>query len=257
MWYRAIVCALIGCPVSLGQSPSTLAPQAESPDASPEAHAPPWATLVGSTERNKYHRVQCGIAKKIKPERVIWFIDVADATENGYAPANCNDRKCQPPAPDPRAQLGTIGGPALPPPSVSPPELPPGLSASPSGKSKAEPARSKSAPKEPPRTAVAPPRMTTLREVAAVPTWQGVPPAREYEARWKWDVWATWVLDLWCERWHVSPGGRINTDTAYGDQQELQLLARLKQMKDQMEDNRKRMKELRAIMDGKKKSGTK
>lgn len=210
---------------------------------------PAWATLVGSTERNKYHRITCGVAKKIRPENALWFVDANDATENGYVRASCNDRRCQAPLPDPSVQPGKIGGPGLPPPDLNPPEIP--RAATPGPKT----ARSKAnaANREPPR--FPPIRVSTaMKAAAAQEMWKAVMPYQELEARRKWDVWAEWALDRWCERWHVSASGRINSDTAYFEETELELLAQLKLMKEQIQENKKRIHELKTQLEGKKKA---
>jgi hypothetical protein len=99
--------------------------------------------------------------------------------------------------------------------------------------------------------------MPPAREVVANQVWDGVPPDRELDARRRWDIWAEWALDRWCERWHVSASGRINSDSAYSSNAEQLLLGKLKAMKEQIEDNKKRMKELKNLLEGKKKAGGK
>ena len=248
MFSLARIVILCGCFASTQQG----AKPAEA-DKGEEASEPTWATLVGSTERNKYHRLECNVARKIRPENAIWFRDANDATENGYIPAACKDRKCQPPLPDSAMKVGQLGGPGLPKPSLNPPEVPTTTSSSNRPRNRTNQFRAKSNSAHTARARVPPPRMTPAQEADAIQAWQGVPLQREYEARWRWDVWANWALDRWCERWHVTPSGRINTDTAYADDMEQLLLAKLKEMKEQIDDNRRRIKELKAVMEGKKK----
>jgi hypothetical protein len=224
-------------------------------DADASQSAPPdWAELVGSTESNKYHRVQCWMARRIRPEKAIWFADVMDATANGYVAAACRARDCRPPLPAAQVPIGELGGGTLPPPTPAPPEIPkdatPPVS---SGKSKTDPARAKSKSASPTRAPTPPPRMPPLNETEVVQVWQGISIERELDARRRWDVWAEWTLDRWCERWHISSSGRINTDSAYSPKTEQLLIAKLKAMKEQMADNRKRIAELKAIQAGKKK----
>jgi hypothetical protein len=251
MWYRAVLIAPLSCLVAF-QQPDT-APAKTDKAVAVSYERPPWSTLVGSTERNRYHRTQCGVAQRIRRENSIWFIDANDATQNGYVPASCNDRKCKPPSPDTSVRLGDLGGPGLPAPTPTPPQIP--QPATPST-AKAKPKSEQSRPQAGGSATLAPPPRFTpdpSRAVALNQVWQGILPHRELEARWHWDVWANWALDRWCERWHVAPGGRINTDTAYSDEMEQLLLAKLKQMKEQIEDNRNRVRELRNLIEGKRK----
>jgi len=44
------------------------------------------ANLVGSVDSNRYHLPFCRWAKKIAPERQIWFSDPKDAKSRGYVP---------------------------------------------------------------------------------------------------------------------------------------------------------------------------
>jgi hypothetical protein len=215
---------------------------------------PVWATLVGSTESNKYHRPNCSIAKKIRRENAIWFTDAVDATENGYVPAGCKGRDCQPPMPPAQLPLGELGGAVMPPPDPNPPAIVTNVSGSPvATKPKSPPSRAKPKSTGPAQVRTPPPRMPPARDLAANQVWDGITPDRELEARRRWDVWAEWALDRWCDRWHVSASGRINSDSAYTQTSEQLLLGKLKAMKEQIEDNKKRMRELKAMLEGKKK----
>lgn len=194
-------------------------PSADDSAASRSAiQAPGWATLVGSTESNKYHRPECGIVRRqIKPENVVWFADANDAAGNGYVAARCNDRKCRPPVPD-AATTGEIGAAVLEPPSLTPPAI------------------RKNGP--PPRPA----RRTSTLAQTAIP--DSTDPARELGARKKWDIWARWSLEQWCERWHVSGSGAIQRGTAYPPKEEMRLMERFKEMKAMIDDNQRRVTEL-------------
>ena len=44
------------------------------------------ANLMGSVDSNRYHLPFCRWAKKIAPERQIWFSDPEDAESQGYLP---------------------------------------------------------------------------------------------------------------------------------------------------------------------------
>jgi hypothetical protein len=232
---------------------------------STERPAPPdWAKLVGSAERNKYHRLTCGVAQRIKSENVIWFADANDATENGYVAAGCNDKKCRPPAPDSGIEAGPIGGSGFPPPGPTPPEIPKMIAmlespetAAPasSGSSNATPKSKKPAGplKSAPPKSAPPPRMAARRESTPAQTWQPATPQQELAARRKWDVWAAWALERWCERWHVSPSGKIASNAAYTPDAERQLMARFAEMKGMIDQNKKRVTELEAVISGKKK----
>ncbi len=225
-------------------------PATQTPAAHSEARraSPEWATLVGSAERSKYHRLTCGIAQNIKAENVIWFVDANDATENGYSPAGCNDKKCRPPAPDSGTAAGPIGGSAFPAPNLNPPEIPK-LAAMPGPKAKKQAGQQKGVVAK----LVPPPRMAQQRNVDSGLAWQGVAPQQELASRKKWDVWAAWALERWCDRWHVSPSGKIAMNAAYTPDAEKQLMARFAGMKDMIDQNKKRMAELEATILGKKK----
>lgn len=41
---------------------------------------------VGSVNSNKYHRLSCKWAKKIKPKNAVYFKDKKEAEEKGYKP---------------------------------------------------------------------------------------------------------------------------------------------------------------------------
>jgi hypothetical protein len=84
------------------------------------------------------------------------------------------------------------------------------------------------------------------------PVWQDVSPQQEFAARNQWGTWAAWALDRWCERWHVAPSGKIASNTAYTPDAERQLMARFNEMKAMMDQNKKRMAELEAVIAGKK-----
>lgn len=74
--------------------------------------------------------------------------------------------------------------------------------------------------------------------------WQGIAPLQELAARQQWDVWANWSLERWCERWHVTSGGRIDNKAAYAPEIERQLIMRFGEMKQQIDANRERIKQL-------------
>lgn len=42
--------------------------------------------FVGSAKGGKYHLPSCNLAKKIKPENMVTFKDVAEAEKEGYEP---------------------------------------------------------------------------------------------------------------------------------------------------------------------------
>ncbi len=46
-------------------------------------------TYAGSKNGTKYYTPDCAGLKKIKPENIIWFQSVEDATLQGYSAANC------------------------------------------------------------------------------------------------------------------------------------------------------------------------
>ena len=46
--------------------------------------------LVGSKNSNKYHRLDCQWANRIKPENKVCFSSEEDAIQKGYQPASCN-----------------------------------------------------------------------------------------------------------------------------------------------------------------------
>jgi len=49
------------------------------------------AMYMGSTTSDKYHRLDCRYAQKIKPENRIYFADAEDARQKGYVPCKvCN-----------------------------------------------------------------------------------------------------------------------------------------------------------------------
>lgn len=45
--------------------------------------------FVGSKNSNKYHKIGCRFAKRIKPENIVCFKNKEDAKEKGYIPAHC------------------------------------------------------------------------------------------------------------------------------------------------------------------------
>ncbi len=45
--------------------------------------------FVGSKNSNKYHKMSCRFAKRIKPENIVCFKSKEDAKEKGYVPAHC------------------------------------------------------------------------------------------------------------------------------------------------------------------------
>lgn len=241
-WFAVFIPLCLSVVFIAAQRPVQPPRDAAADEATTSPYPPPWATLVGSTERDKYHRLQCGIAQNIKPENTIWFADANDATENGYNPAGCNDRKCRPPRPDSSVQLGQVGGSGLRHPDPNPPEIP--KANVPKGKQQANPPKGNVAKVNQP-----PPRMGPIQGATLNQIWQGVPPVRELEARKKWDAWATWAIDQWCERWHISSGGKIAKNAAYPPDVEQQLILKLGDMKDQIAENKKRIKALQSQID--------
>jgi hypothetical protein len=237
---------------------ATFAQDDRSSDSIARPVAPTWATLVGSAERNKYHRPACGNAQKIKAENVIWFVDANDATENGYVAAACNDKKCRPPQPDSAVEPGPIGGRGFPPPDPNPPTIPKPIEPSVAASSTAD---SKKAVRQPTSSVAKaakansqpPPRLAVRRNVDPQKVWQDITPQRELAARQQWHVWYTWALERWCERWHVNSSGSIDSKTAYGPDAERELMAQFNAMKDMIDKNKKRMTELDAIIAGKNK----
>ena len=250
-WIRLLVLikSCVVCVSSTAAENTTAIPGDDREAAAASDAAPAWASLIGSAERNKYHRLACGVAKNIKPENRIWFVDSNDATESGYVAAGCNDSKCRPPQPDSKVALGPLGGAGLPPPSLNPPEIPP--YPAPAAAAKGKPATG-SAKKQVPRLPVPPPRTAAAKAAAANFSWTNVSHDRELEARRKWSVWADWTLDRWCERWHISSAGKVNSNTAYTPAMEQQLMAKFQEMKAQIEENKKRIKELSAPTSEKK-----
>ena len=45
--------------------------------------------FVGSKKSNKYHKIDCRFARKIKPQNLICFKSEQDARDKGYVPAHC------------------------------------------------------------------------------------------------------------------------------------------------------------------------
>lgn len=44
--------------------------------------------FVGSSSSDKFHRPECGLAKRISPENRVWFRGVEDAESQGYKPCS-------------------------------------------------------------------------------------------------------------------------------------------------------------------------
>lgn len=69
---------------NLATSNAEIILDSEDDSPSPEEEIPSWAVYIGSSQKTKYHKLDCYWASQINPENKVFFSSKADAESKGY-----------------------------------------------------------------------------------------------------------------------------------------------------------------------------